>query len=198
MSDDPDDTVTESDVTDTYDDFPIQVDDTVTSSDGTDTYSDITDTSPIKASKFTASDFSATLAAELAAGIYEPSEVFDTFGLTTDEARAMLATPAFQAMVKQASAEWKALDNTEKRVRYKALVSVEELMPTLFGVVSDMKNPASSRTDAFKTFMKLAALDRAEVEGQSGQRFSISINLGADHAPIALQGTSIAGNRDEE
>lgn len=152
---------------------------------------------PLPLGAFTAVDFTATIAAELAAQIHEPAAIFEKFGLNEEESKALLTTPRFQALVKQAHAEWRALDNTEKRVRYKALIAVEELMPTLFSLVADKDNPAASRNETFKSFMKLAALDRTDIEAQKGQQFSITINL-PKAPPTQISGTTILESEENE
>ena len=126
-----------------------------------------------------AREFSPNLAAELASGLLPPQEVFDRYGINEDEARTMLKAPEFRAMVKQAKQDWEAADNAEKRIRVKARMALEELLPSQFRLAMDEGNTPAGRNEAVKIIKNLAGMDRTEGEGGgTGERFVVNINLG--------------------
>ena len=71
-------------------------------------------------SQLNVADFSAALAADLAADLYERETIFRNHGMSIEAGLELLAQPWFKAMVEQARRDWDALDNTKDRITYES------------------------------------------------------------------------------
>jgi len=124
---------------------------------------------------------SAALAMELVAGMTEPADIFSRWGYTADDACKMLRNPAFQQLLKEAKATWGADTNAEERIRLKARLALEELLPAHYELAVSQDTPAPARNEAVKTFERLSGMAAAQKDGSvpgMGERFIVNINLG--------------------
>ena len=135
----------------------------------------------------TINSISSKLINELALGLYPPSEVFKRFGYSEAEAARLIDSGAFRNALKDAKEKWASTDSAEERIRLKALIALEEMMPSLFAMgVDDTINP-TARNEAFKTMAKLAGVERGPQDGGAGgPAFAININLGDTRREIVV------------
>lgn len=141
---------------------------------------------PPDAQPLSSADITAALAFELAAELEAPSEVFRRFNLSDAQAQQLLTNPTFRNLVVEAKREWAQLTNTEKRVRMKALMSVELLLPDMHGMALSAAVNPSARTDIFRALTRLAGLETKEASVPNMERFAITINLGPDNKTVTI------------
>lgn len=135
------------------------------------------------------SDLSASLAAELALNLHPPKEIFARHGFSETQAKHLVMNPVFQKMLAEAKAAWGSASNTEGRIRKKASVALEEMMPHMFAMGINPDTGAAGRNEVFKSFKSLSGMDKQEqVSGGSG--FQLTINIGDTPKEIVVEGTA--------
>lgn len=139
------------------------------------------------------SDTDSRLAVEVAVQIRPIAEVLVAYSLTRASLVRKLKDPMFRDMVKQAKSIWSSDLSIKERIRLKSQVLVEDSLLEIFSIVhaADMAVPA--KLDAFKQLARVAEVDSPERgKGDSGSRFTVSINLGDTIKPIVIEGESHA------
>ena len=135
--------------------------------------------------QLTVLDDHAGLAAELAQRLESADVIFERHGIEDEDANALLTNPQFQSMLKQARLAWDAVNNASERVRLKAVVALEEMLPKMYGRAVDPDTPVAAANDTFKIFKGLAGMDSKE-PAEGGSRFSVVINL-PGKTPMAIE-----------
>lgn len=105
--------------------------------------------------------FYAALARELATDLYPVGEVLARYGFTgpgDERWEALHRSEAFQALLGTATREWNALDSTQKRVRAKAMISVEMAIPEWHRCIVDPTTGAGLRADLAKLMVAVAGI----------------------------------------
>ena len=144
-------------------------------------------------------EFSAALAADLAADLYERETVFRNHGLSLEAGLDLLAQPWFKAMVEQARRDWDALDNTKDRIKTKAQIALEDSIPTVYGIIADKNTPGAARVAAFKEMKEIAGMGARELEGTGQLYVPIQIFLdGREKAPMTIVGQALTPGKDRE
>lgn len=123
---------------------------------------------------------SMALALELVSGLSQPSEVFSRHGYSAADAAKMLNNPQFKQMLREAKSAWNADMNAEERIRLKARLALEEMLPAHYDLATNPDTPAAARNEAVKTFERLSGMAAKEQAGAAGggDRFVVNINLG--------------------
>lgn len=134
-------------------------------------------------SQMNVADYSAALAADLAADLYEREVVFKNHGMSMAQGLELLAQPWFKAMVDQAKRDWDALDNVKDRIKTKAQIALEDSIPTVYGIIADKTTPGAARVAAFKEMKEIAGMGAKESEGQGQVFVPIQIFLDGREAP---------------
>lgn len=121
------------------------------------------------------------LAREIAMDLNEIETILKTLNINQDAWETIQASPRFRALLEAEVIAWQAGGNTHERVKLKAASMVEEWLPELNARMHDNKETLTAKIEAGKLAARLAdlGLAKANVEGV-GERFSITINLGAD------------------
>lgn len=152
-------------------------------------------------SQINVAELSSSLAADLAAELYDQETVFRNHGLSGEVGQQLLGQPWFRSMVEQAKRDWDALDNTRDRIRTKAQIALEESIPTMYALIADGNTPGAARVAAFKEMKEIAGMGAKESEGGGPTFIPIQIFLdGREAAPltIAPNGGLPRGNEELE
>jgi hypothetical protein len=130
-----------------------------------------------------------SLAVELARDIdYDIDVTLKRHGLTREEYDELAETRQFKTMLAQAIKEWSAASNTGERVKIKSAALVEEALPHMFAELTNKEHPLSSRADLFGRIARIGNLGNPiAAASNSGEAFSITINLGAGKKPVLIQ-----------
>ena len=121
------------------------------------------------------------LAREIAMDIRPLDEILKNHNLTNEQFELVARMPRFQSYVESEAAAWHGSLNTHERVKLKAAAMLEEWLPELNVRMHDRAESLNAKIEAGKLARDLAGFARngVGVEG-SGEKFSVTINLGQD------------------
>jgi hypothetical protein len=118
------------------------------------------------------------LVVEFALGLSTPREILSRFGVTDGQWLRLRANPTFRARLQEAYRELRADTAAPKRIKAKAALLLEDLLPTLYAVARDATSPLGSRLEAVKQVRDIAGVGlKDEAIGKSGDGFTVVINL---------------------
>ncbi len=122
------------------------------------------------------------LARAIAQDIIELEKILEVNKVSQETWDIIERHPRFQKYLQDAIVEWNAAENAPERVKIKAAAAIEEWLPEGFSQMHNQDAPLLHRNDLAKLMAKLGGMDRSGVgiEGGGGERFSVTINLGAD------------------
>ena len=142
-------------------------------------------------------EFSPTLALEIAAELLPVEEIFKAHGLSDTQGLALLENPVFKDMVAAARTEWASSGNVKERIRSKARLALEELLPDHFAMATDKNINPANRNEAVKIIKDLAGMAPKAVEGEAtASRFIVNINLDDASKDVSIT-APIAGELDD-
>lgn len=122
----------------------------------------------------------AKLARELALNIREPSKVLRDYGLTNGEFHEIEQNEFFRRTFEAMVIEWNSVHSTADRVRLYSAAAIEEALPVLGDRMRNREEPLAACVDVGKFLARNAGLGDPDVEKKESERFTITINLGAD------------------
>lgn len=125
----------------------------------------------------------AALARELAQGIRPTSDILNDYGFSSSADPLWIAlteNASFQQLLDAAVREWNAADTTARRVRLKAMTSMELSLPALHEIIHDSKADRADRINAAKVMKSLAGFDEPAggSAGSGGGGVVVKINIG--------------------
>lgn len=120
------------------------------------------------------------LARELAMDIYPLEKILEVHGVPWSEWEIINKNSVFQSYLRSSIEEWQSAVNTGERVKLKSLAFVEEALPEFFARAHDASENLSAKTEVLKTIAKFAGVGGTVDGTVSGEKFSVTINLGAD------------------
>jgi hypothetical protein len=124
----------------------------------------------------------ATLAREVAVDLYSIEDILKRHRITPEQWDRINKHPGFQAMLAGQVQAWHSALNTHERVKLKSAIIVEEWLEEANRRIHDPKENLPAKTEVVKQLGRFAemGLTNAKVEGGSGEKFSVTINLGND------------------
>jgi hypothetical protein len=141
------------------------------------------------------SHLSATICAELAAGLADAEAVQKKYGILPAQWEALRANSAFRAMLKQAIETFSGDMNAGKRITVKSEIALEDSIPILYKMAHEQDSASGAKIDAIKMLTVLAGRNqKAATEGGgagAGFNVNIHINTGGGADPVVVQGTVI-------
>lgn len=122
------------------------------------------------------------LAREIAINHYDTETILKHYRITTDEWERIIAHPRFLELLEAEQQAWNGALNTHERTKLKAAALVEEWLPEANQRLHDSGENLNAKVELGKLLARIAGmgLQNAAVEGAQGEKFSITINLGAD------------------
>ena len=143
----------------------------------------------------TLTDKDSRLAVELAVQIRPVGELLNAYSISRRELADKLKDPMFRDMVKQAKTLWNSDLSVKERIRLKSQVLVEDSLLEVFSIVHSPDNAIPAKLDAFKQLARVAEVDSPDRgKGDTGSRFTVSINLGDSVAPVVIDAQEIGEN----
>jgi hypothetical protein len=123
------------------------------------------------------------LAREIAIDLFEIETILANNKITRNEFDRIKEDPRFIRLLESEVLAWNAAGNTQERTKLKAGALLEEFLPEANARLHDKSEPLSSKTELMKALARIAGMgnERGQVEGAAGERFTVTINLGADH-----------------
>jgi len=122
------------------------------------------------------------LAREIAIDHYELETILEHHQITTEAWTRIKDNPRFQALLESEIASWNEAGNTHERTKLKAAALVEEFLPEGNRLLHAPDQALPAKVELLKTLTRIAGmgLTGVGVDGAPSERFSITINLGAD------------------
>lgn len=122
----------------------------------------------------------AALVRDLAVALQEEAEVLSAHGISKDDYAALKANEFFARMLDSTRKEWQSVANTVERTTIEAAFTFEQLLPTLHNRAVDPETPFSQVLEYAKLLAKAGGIGEGRAGGGAGEKFSITINMGAD------------------
>ncbi len=121
------------------------------------------------------------LAREIAMDIHPVESILATLEISDDEWQEIQQNPTFRGYLRTAIEEWQSATNTQERVRLKSLAFVEEALPEFYARAHDPSENLQHKIRVLEVVAKFAGVGGNVDTALSGEKFSVTINLGADH-----------------
>jgi len=121
------------------------------------------------------------IAREIAIDLYDTETILKNNQIDRNQFEQIKRDPRFLRILEAEVAAWNAAGNTHERTKLKAAALMEEFLPEANARIHDPKEPLSAKTELVKTLTRIAGMgiDNARVEGGGGEKFTVTINLGA-------------------
>lgn len=139
----------------------------------------------------------ARLAREIAMDIKELSAILTVYNLTPAQYDVIKKHPQFKRMLESAIIDWNSALSTHDRIKVEAAAVLEDALPKLGARMTNGAESLAMQVEAGKLMAKLAGIGENTHGPQGGEKFTITINLGADKiqyerdaAPAAPQGSA--------
>lgn len=123
------------------------------------------------------------LAREIAMDIHPIEVILKNHEVDDKKWQQIQESQRFKGLLGAAVEEWNSSLNTAERVKLKALSCIEEALPEFFGKMHDANENLPAKVKALEVFGNFAGLNAklAQMSGVGGEKFSVTINLGADN-----------------
>lgn len=123
------------------------------------------------------------LAREIAMNIQSIETILETHQIDDETWNKIKITPRFTSLLESETAAWNSAVNTHERVKLKSAALVEDWLPEAYARMSDPTENLNAKTELGKLVARLAGmgLSNANITDASGERFSVTINLGGDN-----------------
>jgi hypothetical protein len=121
------------------------------------------------------------LVREIAIDQHDLETILERNGVTPRQFQRIRNTDRFKSLLAQEIASWNSAANTPERVKIKSAAMIEEWLPEAFAQMHNGDASLLHRTNLAQLVSSLAGMGKSEVGvGSSGERFSITINMGGD------------------
>jgi hypothetical protein len=120
------------------------------------------------------------LARELVMNIRDPKDILANFGLTQPQLDYLFTHPFFKNAYDTLLVEWNSAMNSAKRVEVVSAAYLEEGLPYLAAKLTKADESLHAQVAVGEFLAKNAKLRDAAAPSGAGEKFTISINLGAD------------------
>lgn len=120
------------------------------------------------------------LAREISMDMRSVEEILELHEVSQEEWVVISIMPRFQSYLRQCIEEWNSAVNTAERVKLKSLAFVEEALPEFYARAHDPQESLNAKVEVLKTVARFAGVGGSVDSAVSGERLSVTINLGAD------------------
>lgn len=146
------------------------------------------------------------IARELAIDLHDLPTILQHHSITENTWEVIRVHPRFNQLLAGELQAWQSAGNTHERTKLKAAAMLEEWLPEAYSQLHNPTQPLSARTELAKLISGIAGLGGRQGNGElaAGERFTITINLGADQqlkyekdiTPRVIEGKAIPDNSD--
>lgn len=128
------------------------------------------------------------LAREIAMDIQPLETILKQHGISPEKWEELQRNGKFQILLTSESEAWGTALNTHERVKLKAAAMLEEWLPELNNRLHDPDEALPAKIEGGKMIAKIAGMGApGQVEGAGPERFTVTINLGPQVAPIQIE-----------
>ena len=122
------------------------------------------------------------LAREIAMDIHPLDNILRDNGLSGDQWENIQGNTRFRMLLETETSAWGSALNTQERLRLKSAAALEEWLPELFTRMNDKDENLNSKVEAGKLISRWAGVGGTGTQTmEGGEKFSVTINLGADN-----------------
>lgn len=122
------------------------------------------------------------LAREIAKDINPIELVLEHNKVSSEQYADLQGQKHFTDLVASEVAAWNAATNTAERLKLKSLSMCEEWLPEAYARIHDRTETLAAKNETVKVIAAFAGVNKTNApDGSGGERFSVTINLGADH-----------------
>lgn len=121
-----------------------------------------------------------SLARELAYDMKSLPDILKELSISTEEYDVIRKSAVFNNILAQEIANWGSALNTQERVKLKTQSMIELSLEEFYARMHDKDEPLSAKVALLQTLTKIAGMDANKQEVTAGERFQVTINLGAD------------------
>jgi hypothetical protein len=139
------------------------------------------------------------VAREIAIEHHDIETILKRYQISDENWQKIQRDTRFIELLKSEIAEWQGATNTHERTKLKAAALLEEYLPEANTRLHDAGENLPAKVELAKLMARIAGmgLNNADIIGGSGERFSVTINLGADQSlrfektvtPKVIEGT---------
>lgn len=136
---------------------------------------------------------SGELASALAQRLDTLEEILTRFRISEEDLHKLLDNPTFQDMMREANVLWSSAPSTPERIKIKAQLATEDLIPELYAAAANNQNAVGARIDAAKLLYEMTGAKKAETGGGAGgittpqDKFTLILNIGDRPVTIETQ-----------
>lgn len=121
------------------------------------------------------------LAREIATDLFDTETILKNHHIPTEEWERIKRDARFQQILRSELEAWHAASNTHERTKLKAGALIEEWLGEANARLYDKNETLPAKTELVKVLARVAGMgERAVGEGSSGERLTVTINLGSD------------------
>jgi len=122
------------------------------------------------------------LAREIAMDIQTIDNILRDNGVDGDQWEIIQANTRFRMLLETETSAWGSALNTQERLRLKSASALEEWLPELFMRMNDRNENLNAKVEAGKLISRWAGVGGTGTQTmEGGEKFSVTINLGADN-----------------
>lgn len=123
----------------------------------------------------------AALAREMAFGLRPVPDILSSFQISQEIFEREIQQLAFYKQCYDAFVlEWESAASTNKRIALQAGAALEQILPRISARMADRREPLPAVTETAKLLARLSGAGEDKRSEQTGEKFKIIINLGAD------------------
>lgn len=144
------------------------------------------------------SHLSASICAELAAGLADAEGIKDKHKLTDQQWEKLKINPAFRSMLRDALGKLSGDMNAGKRILLKAEILLEDSLPVLDAMIHDKEGASGNKLDSIKQLTVLAQKSgKAEGGPAGGVGFDVQIHINTGGGNEAIPALVIEHKDDD-
>ena len=126
--------------------------------------------------------FLVKLAREIAIDHFPLATILERHQISSSEWEALKRNPRFSELLESESRAWQSATNTEERTKLKAAAMIEEWLPEAHTRMHSTTDTLNAKVELAKLIARIAGMGTPDSGAGAGvgERFSVTINLGAD------------------
>lgn len=113
-------------------------------------------------------------------GIRNLPDILISHELTLPDYETIKLNPFFMRLLDASMMEWQSVRNTAERTAIEAAALFEQAMPIIYARMTNNKEQLNHVVEAAKLMAKAGGIGEGNSKNTQGEKFSITINLGAD------------------
>jgi len=123
---------------------------------------------------------------DLVSNMRPAADILKNYGLSPGDLAVKAQNEMFAGAYREAQRLWKSDMNITQRIRLKAAFLLEDSLPTLFKVITEVGVSVNAKLAAIEQLQKIAIVPTDTKRGDSAEKHNITINIGGTVAPVNI------------